>query len=384
MRIGIGTIQNVMGGPRVYARSLIRALSEKDRKNEYFVFSDSPLMGQACPGAQCVHIPLRSPYLRPWWDNFSVCRAIRKYSIDLYHDMKNDTPVLSPVPCIATVFDLSPLIFPETFTPLQRLYQSYQLRVALKKALKIIVPSENTRKDLVGLLGVPESDILLAGCGVGENFGVIGDRRKVAETAKKYGIEGPVILFAGTIQPRKNVAALVEAFKKLKRERGIPHKLVLAGRKGWYYKKLAPGLGSSGDIVITGVIDDADMLCIYNSAEIFVSPSAYEGFGLTLVEAMACGLPVISTNRSSIPEVVGGAGMLLEDAGSALLAEAMYKLLYDSALKNKLSAAGIERAKQYSWGRTAEKIIELYDTIESGAPGQARSRRKTQERIPGK
>ena len=174
----------------------------------------------------------------------------------------------------------------------------------------------------------------------------------------------------GTLEPRKNVVALIRAFKKLKRKGCQDYKLVIAGEKGWLYKQIfneVEHAGLKNEILFLDVVRDEDLPMLYNCADIFVYPSLYEGFGLPPLEAMACGIPVITSNTSSLPEVVGDAGIMVDPADVNSLCKSMYILLNDKELWNRMSIMGRKRSKLFSWENTAKKMLEIYDEAISSA-----------------
>ena len=181
----------------------------------------------------------------------------------------------------------------------------------------------------------------------------------------KYSITGSFILFVGNISPRKNILALLQAFNKLKK-RGIKHKLVIAGKKDQRYEQVLKTLNElnlGGEVIFTGYVPEEDLPKLYNAADLFVYPSLYEGFGLPILEAMACGTPVVASNVSSLPEVAGDAGLLVNPQDVDALTNAMYKVLTDDKLKESLIDKGLERAKFFSWEKTARETLEVYKEV---------------------
>ena len=180
----------------------------------------------------------------------------------------------------------------------------------------------------------------------------------------KNNLPSKMILNVGTLEPRKNVVSLIKAFEKLKQKGYKDYKLVIAGEKGWLYKQIFKEVEHRDlkkEILFLGVVKDEDLPMLYNCADMFVYPSLYEGFGLPPLEAMACGIPVITSNTSSLPEVIGDAGIMVDPGDVNSLCEAMYNVLTDKELRCQMSKKGLKRAKLFSWEKAANEILEIYD-----------------------
>ena len=188
---------------------------------------------------------------------------------------------------------------------------------------------------------------------------------RMPEFKKKHDITFPFILYLGTLEPRKNLKSLILAYNEIKKK--FPeYKLIIGGAKGWGYKnifQIIDNLGIDKDIIFTGYIPEKDLPSLYNSAELFVYPSFYEGFGLPPLEAMACGTPVITSNTSSLPEVVGNAGIMVDPNNVNQLADAMYKVLTDDNLRRDMIKKGLKRAKMFSWKKTAKETLKVYEEV---------------------
>lgn len=267
---------------------------------------------------------------------------------------------------IITFHDLSFEYFPEFFSWDKRFWHlSVNPKAQAKKADKITAVSESTKNDLVDLYGIPESKIKVIYSGVGDEFKPIGkDSQKCGEIKQKYSLPDKFILYLGTLEPRKNVVSLIRAFEMLRSQvKGGKYqdmKLVLAGPKGWLYNEIfetAQNSIFSKDIFFTGFIDSKDKAFIYNLSELFVYPSFFEGFGFPPLEAMACGVPVITSNNSSLPEIVADAGLTIDAYNYAELAFAIEEILRDSDLRKLLIARGLAQAKKFSWRECAEQLL---------------------------
>ena len=189
------------------------------------------------------------------------------------------------------------------------------------------------------------------------------NQKEVAEVKQKYNLDFPFILFVGVLQPRKNIPTLIKAYYKLKKE-GIKDKLVITGGKGWQYKEIfetVERLNLQKEVIFTGHIPDDDLPKLYNAADLFAFPSLYEGFGIPPLEAMACGIPVITSNTGSLPEVVGDAGIMVDPYDIDGLAKAMYEVLNNEGLKEEMVKKGLERAKMFSWKKCAKEVLDVYE-----------------------
>jgi len=264
-----------------------------------------------------------------------------------------------------TFHDLAYFKLPQTFTFGSRLIKQFFTRWGVRRAAAVICVSHNTRKDLlerypflskdrvrvIHLAGDPSPNFAEQKLGQDEN------------TLKKYGIYSKFILVVATLEPRKNIGVLVDAYKELIKMSDIPHKLVICGKKGWKYSEVLDRINQpdlKGRVIITGYVPNEHLPVFYRQADLFVYPSLYEGFGLPPLEALSYGVPVITSNAASLPEVVGDAALTFEPNNAHMLAELMLKVLTDEELRNSLREKGPRRAAQFSWNITAEKTIELY------------------------
>jgi len=264
-------------------------------------------------------------------------------------------------PIVITVHDIAYIRFPYLLNKSRQIYKKYILNSSIKKADIIIADSHSTKRDIVEFFNVDEKKIKVVHLGVESRFRPISN---VEDYRTRNNLPSKMILNIGTLEPRKNVVALIKAFKKLQ-ERGFKdYVLVIAGEKGWLYKRIFEEIKSSGveqSIRLLGVVRDEDLPLLYNCTDLFVYPSLYEGFGLPPLEAMACGIPVITSNTSSLPEVVGNAGIMVGPDDVNSLCEAMHNVLKDKELWHHMSKKGLERAKLFSWEETARKVLEIYD-----------------------
>lgn len=303
----------------------------------------------------------RPPWRRIVWEQTRLARLTR--GLDLLHGLAFVAPVAAACPTVVTVHDLSFLRFPAAFRPFNRLYLSLFTRRSTQRAARVIAVSESTRQDVISLCGVPAARVVTVPNGVSEQF-TPGEPRAVAEFRVRAGLPERFILFLGTLEPRKNITGLLEAYALLRRANaGAQPKLVIAGGKGWYYETVfarVSELDLAGDVIFPGFVPAEELPWWYRAAEVFVYPSRFEGFGLPVLEAMASGTPVITSDASSLPEVAGAAAWLVRPDDAPGLADALQCVLADPVRRAEMRAAGLHQAAQFSWSRTAAQTVAVH------------------------
>ena len=275
---------------------------------------------------------------------------------------------LLPVRCsiVGTIFDLTTIIYPEFHKRKVIEHQEKAFHYFKENASLIIAISENTKMDIMKYLHIPEEKIRTIYCGVGDEFRKIEDVRVLKSRLKGIGVGYPYILYLGTLEPRKNVERLIEAFIQLKKGKRIDEKLVISGIQGWGYQSIFDKVASSGiekEVIFTGFGPNEFLPFLYNGASAFVYPSFYEGFGLPVLEAMACGVPVVTSNVSSLPEVAGNATILINPYSVDELADGIWRILSDEELRNQCIKKGIERAKSFTWERCAKNTLDVFNEV---------------------
>jgi glycosyltransferase involved in cell wall biosynthesis len=351
-----------------YIYNLLITLPVVDPNNRYTAFlGERRFSTNLALSLRFSRISTVRPEVRILWEQFVQPFALRKEEIDLLHSMAFVTPLVSPCPSVVTIYDLSFALFPEGLKRNKRLYLSLFTPISARRARLVIAISESTKRDIVRLFGITPEKVEVVYLGICENFRPLPEE-EVEAFRKKRGLPERFILFVGTIEPRKNLTRLIEAFSLLSPLSPLPFPfsplpLVIVGAKGWLYEEVfakVEELGLEREVIFPGYIPWGELPLWYNAATIFVYPSLYEGFGLPPLEAMACGTPVIASNASSLPEVVGDAGILVSPGDVDGLAEAMKLLLSDETLREDLSRRGLRRAKGFSWEKTAEKTVQVY------------------------
>ena len=360
--IALSAVLGTVGGPATISRNIIENLSKIDKRNSYTLYTDSGMV----PDVNTVTVKLPFKFYQPIWNHVTVPHKVKWNNFDLYHSTKYSVPIIKPCKTVVTIFDLAHLVYPESFHPLQRRYENFDIKHASKYSDKIITISHSTKNDLIKFLNTPEEKISVIYCGVSDVIRRINDQQLLLSIKNRYRLPDKYFLYVGTLQPRKNIQGLIKAYHLLKmRKVDLTHKLVLVGRKGWLYDEIfseVKKLGIIDDVLFTGSISDYDEISsIYTLADAVVYPSFYEGFGLMPLEAMACHTPCIVSNNSSLPEVVGEAGLYVDPYRIEEITSAMEQIVVDSTLRNSLVDRGIKRLSRFSWAKAAEETLEVYE-----------------------
>jgi len=357
-RVAIGAVVGTLGGPSTYARELVFALAKHSRPDlRFIVITDRPGAFAGLP-VEVMGAPLLTPYMQVFWDHVLVRVALRRSQADLYHGTKQVLPLGERRPQVVTIHDLAVYRHPATFSRLQRWHLFAHTPHALARAQRVIAVSQRTAQDIVGRFPEAGERLRVILNGVSPRFRPMADAAALADFRRRYGLgDGPVVLYVGTLQPRKGVGSLVEAFSRLARKHEDVT-LVVAGRVRPGYH---PEFGSGRERVkVVGVVADWELPALYAASSVMVSPSLYEGFGLTVVEAMACGCPVVALKAGALPEVAGDSALLLDSQDSAALCEAIERLLADRRFWLEMRRRGLERARRFSWTRAASLTSAVY------------------------
>ncbi len=374
MRIGIDIrplMSPTRSGVGEYTYELLNAIFAIDKTNQYFLFYNS---------AKDVsnNIPKWSQdnihYEHKNWPNklFNACTKlfnfpkIDKNNLDYFFSTNfNFTALSKKTKYILTVHDLSFEFFPKFYSFKQRLWHyAINPKKQCEKANIILTPSENTKRDLINIYKIPAEKIKVIYPGTNCHSEQSEESLSVEklQLKQKYNLPTNFILFLGTIEPRKNIIGLIEAFEQSYPLLPTPYSLIIAGHKGWNDKKIYQKFQSSpykDKIKFIGSIDAKDKSVLYSLASLFVYPSFYEGFGFPVVEAMACGVPVITSNRSSLPEVAGQAAYLVNPNRPSELTGAIIEILKNEKLRENFRTLGLEQAKKFSWEQAAREFLEV-------------------------
>lgn len=367
MRIGIDarSLQGTELGIGRYLANLIKYYPQLDKANEYVLYFDREVRSRI-PAGMAAKV-LRFPGIKhsAAWVNIRLPIELSINKIDLFHSPFYGLPFIKICPMIFTVHDIIFEVHPEWYPPAKRMFLQLFSRWASRSARKIIAVSEHSKRDFIERYSVDEGRIEVIYEAADGIFRQVSDNDKMSVVKQRYNIKKEFVLCVGAINRRKNVTRLLEAFRKLKKS-NLDMQLVLVGRIFWPFadlKRMIDELDLMHDVIHLENIPDEDLLYLYNAAEAMVYPSLYEGFGLPLVEAMACGTPIIASNATSIPEVVGDAGVLFDPNSVDDIAEKMAIVLKDPRARSEMSGKSLERSKRFSWQEAAQRTISLYNSV---------------------
>jgi glycosyltransferase involved in cell wall biosynthesis len=362
-------------GNEVYVRGLLRGLAAVDRESKYLAYVSVPGADELVPAGITVKRVSNNPFVRL---GFDLPRRLREDQPDVMH-VQFTGPVVSHVPEVVSVHDVSFLEHPEYFTWERCAQLRLTVKQTVRRASRVLTGSEFARRSILRAYNVDPEKVVTIPIAANPNFRPIARERAQRDVLEHLGIEGPFVLTVGDIQPRKNHIGLIQAFADLLKDQPrIRHKLVLAGKATWFAPQVYDAARKSGiadRIVFTGFVEDADLLSLYNACDCFVFPSFYEGFGIPILEAMACGRAVACSHTSSMLEVADSAGILFDPDSRTEIARALCDILIDPGLRARLERFGLQRAPQFTWNRTAERTLALYQEV-------AEAKRRLPERVP--
>ena len=367
MRIAIDahSVGTGLGGNESYATNLIEALAEIDQTNRYTLYVTKreavARFSNRWPNFSVRSTLPHTPFIRI---PLTLSAELRRNPVDVLH-VQFTSPPLSPCPVVVSIHDLSFEHLPQTFKWRSRKQLRITVRRTARQASQVIALSQHARNDIINTYHVNPQKISVIPLSAGDRFRPIKDEEELQRVRQTYGIKGEYMLSVGAIQPRKNLGRLVAAYARLhhaKSEGKLP-KLVLAGKCAWLYDKTLrtiKELQLNDSVIVTGYVPESDLPALYSGAICFIYPSYFEGFGLPPLEAMQCGVPVIVGDRTSLPEVVGAAGILVDPFDVDALAAAIEKVISDSDLRTELGVQGLARAKLFNWQETARQTLAVY------------------------
>jgi glycosyltransferase involved in cell wall biosynthesis len=360
VRVGVAAVTGTQGGPRTYALELLHALAALPGDDEYVLFADDPRAVPDAARVRGVRVPTPFRAARPFAEGFVLPFLARRAGLDVFHGTKQTLPRGVPGARVVTVHDLAPMILPGTFPSGAGAWLRRTTAAAVRRAHVVIAVSGTTARDVRNLLGAPADRVVVVPNGVDARFFATPSAASVADVRRRLGLPDRYLACIGTIQPRKNVDVVLDAVETLAaRGRDVPV-LAVGGRIGWMSDAVVARAKASPHVRWLGEVADADLVPLLAGADVFVSPSSYEGFGLAVAEAMAAGTAVVGGAGSSLDEVVGDAGLLVPPRDAGAVAEALDALLSDDARRRRLAAAGRERCSRFTWESAARRTRDVY------------------------
>lgn len=388
MRIGIDASRAVrpeQTGTELYSYYLIRALLRAPREHHLILYAPralpvgmlpetsaeeagSPQVGTSGAGMKRWTVRI-IPFPR-LWTHVRLNWELRRHPPDLLFIPAHVMPIACPIPTVVTVHDLGYLYYPETHRAFDRWYLHWSTRRHARLATYIVADSEATRQDLAQHYGADPARVRVIYPGYDETLQRIEDPQVIAAAKARYHIAGDYLLYLGTLQPRKNLARLIEAFVRAGLARSTSHpqrlQLVLAGKKGWDYEalvRLVNRMGLQNQVIFPGYIAPEDKAVLLSGARALVFPSLYEGFGMPVLEAMVCGVPVLTARASSLPEVAGDAAVLVDPLDVDSIAAGLRQIVDRPELCRVLVERGYRQAQKFSWQHAARQLWEVFDSV---------------------
>ncbi len=372
MHIGIDAhaIGAQQGGNETYIRNLITALAELDQTHQYTLYFSAAAAAEAWRNRYANFavrlLPPPTPLVRV---PLALALELRRRPVDVLH-VQYTAPPFCPAPVVTTIHDLAFEHLPETFTRRGKAQLRLTVRRTARQAAHILTVSEFSRQDILKTYGIPPDKVTVTHNGCEAQFTSRPTSARETETIKqKFGITRDYLLAVGSLQPRKNLVRLLRAYAQLREQQpGFQLQLVIVGRQLWLYEEILREIRQqsfAADVIVTGYADDDDLPALYRSAVALVYPSLFEGFGLPPLEAMACGTPVITSDSSSLPEVVGEAALLVNPYEESDVAQAMWRITNDAALRAQLRQAGLQQAQRFTWAAAAAKTWAVYQAVKA-------------------
>ncbi|HEY8291836.1 MAG TPA: glycosyltransferase family 1 protein [Thermomicrobiales bacterium] len=346
-------------GTEQYSVFLLRALMTQETSHRWRLYAPGP------PPDDLLPLPPRwewraIPFPR-LWTHLRLSWAMARCRPDVLFVPAHVVPIIHPRATVVTIHDLGYRRFPEAHTASSRRYLDWSTRWSVRAARRVIAVSGATRDDLVAMLDVPEAKITVVHHGIRPTARPA--EAAVHTTLERLGVSRPYVLFLGTVQPRKNLQRLIRAFRQVV-DAGLPQTLVIAGRMGWLAEPIRAEVAACGlteRVHFAGYVADDDLPALYTGADAFALPSLAEGFGMPALEALAYGVPVVAANTTSLPEIIGEAGLLVDPLDEAAIGAALVRALADDTLRARLIAAGPERAARFSWERCARETLAVLE-----------------------
>jgi glycosyltransferase involved in cell wall biosynthesis len=353
-------------GIGIYARNLTSSLLDIDRENSYFfLYASKAHLGsfQTHRNFREVVINSKSKFL---WDQFHVPHFAKKNKIDLIFNTKFSVPLLTSSKTVMTLHGSEWYVYPQFYSTLDIFYNKFFLPLYCKKASAISSVSQVTADDMVKYAKFDAKKVFVVQSAMDSRFRPIKDIRVLSHYKIKYDLPDRYILFVGKLYPGKNFSSIVKAFKRIKDEVDFPLKLVSVGDLRWKYERdfrEIKSLGLDSDIYFTGWVEQDDLPAIYCLADVFLFPSLYEGFGIPILEAMACGCPVVTSNTGACPEVAGNSAVFVDPKNINSIANGVLSVLKDDSLREKMVAQGFKEVRRFGWQKAARETLSLFHSV---------------------
>jgi glycosyltransferase involved in cell wall biosynthesis len=368
MNIGISAelIGEKAGGMETYGYNLVSALADIDSKNQYNIYTvNDKVLRELKHNKRNFHVRYVGTSSRGMAAIYHLPRELYRRPVDLLH-ITFVPPVVSPSPYVLTIHDLAYRHHPEWFPLLIRYRLQFFLSLGIRKAAGFIAVSKSAKQDLIRFYGVNEERIKVVYEGVNECYHPMEDKSAVKKELRKFGVDGDYILYVGRFHARKNLVRLLEAYDLFRKETKLDLKLVLVGRDMYHGSMIfekARQLKIEDHIICPGHVEDEVLPLFYNGARLFVYPSLFEGFGLPPLEAAACGTPVLTSNCTSLSEIMGDSAILVDPLSVQEIAENMVRLVTDEYLRKVKIQLGLERASRFTWKETARQTLSVYEDV---------------------
>lgn len=347
-------------GNEVYVRSLLEGFASLDKKSEFIAYTSVRGAEEYVPSRIRTRQVSENPFVRLGID---LARRVRADAPDLLH-VQYTAPLFCSAPVVVSIHDVSYIEHPEFFPAARRVQLRLTVERTVRRAAKILTLSEFSRQGIARAYGLDPSRIAVVPAACSEIFKPISRSKAKSFVEGRFQINEPFILNVGDLQPRKNPLGLIRAFEELIGNcPELPHHLVLVGKDTWYAPKVHQAAENSpfgNRIHFTGYVDDSELLKLYNACDIFVFPSFYEGFGIPILEAMACGRAVACANTSAMPEVAGSAAVLFDPHSTEAMMTSMRDLLRNNELRARKERLGQQNASRFSWRGTAQQTLDVY------------------------
>ena len=355
-------------GTETYSVNVIRELLRLGQQHQFRLYTNVELpAGLLWSGTVPAHVEVRSIPFRRLWTHARLSLETLVSQPNVLFVPAHVLPLLHPQRSVVTVHDLGYLHYPDAHTAGARRYLDWSTRWNAHQATAVLADSEATRADLVRFYGAETERIRVVYLGRDAGLKQVSDPLCLAKVRARYGLARRYLLYVGTLQPRKNLERIVHAFERICDRPALAElQLVLAGKQGWLYDTLYSQVaraGLQGRVIFPGYVADEDLGALLSGATAFVFPSLYEGFGIPVLEAGGCGVPVITSNTSSLPEVAGDAALLVDPLDVDAIADAMYRLVTDEALRVELARRGLENVKRFSWDKCARETLAVLESV---------------------